>query len=131
MIWSAISSVFSGLIGPLFTYLNKKEDVSLEKFKVNGQVDQSLLQAHVESLKARRDVLLQAMQYRGVRMVQYFFVYPLCFWWSAVIMYCILKPYFPELQPVLALPNPLNDWAAGIIGFYFLTSKVDQWVRKT
>lgn len=126
-----ISSIVSGVLSPLFSWLNKREDVSLEKFKVNGQVDQSLLNAHIESLRARRDVLVEGMKYRGFRAMQYFFVYPLCFWWTAIVFQCVFRPYFPQIKTVLALPDPLNEWAGGMIAFLFLTSKIDNWVRKT
>lgn len=126
-----VNLVLGPVLKSITDIFTKKMDVDVEKFKVNGQVDQNLLNAHIRSIEAKRDVLLEGMKYKGFRMMQYFFVYPLCFWWASIVFYCLFKPYFPALQPVLALPDPLNSWAGGMISFLFLTSKIDNWVRKT
>lgn len=123
--------VMEGVVGPLFGWLNKKEDVNLEKFKVDGKVDGQALAAHIEALKARRDVLLEAMKYRGIRMIQYGFMVPLMLWWNAIIAYCLIKPWYPWWPQVLALPSNLDYIASGIVAFLFLTSKIDEWRRKT
>lgn len=132
---SFIADIFKGTIegvaGPLFGWLNKKEDVSLEKFKVDGVVDVEAVKGHIALLQARRDVLLEAMKYRGIRMVQYGFMVPLMFWWVAVIAYCILNPWYPWWPKVLALPVGAEYIGPGIIGFLFLASKIDDWRRKT
>jgi hypothetical protein len=131
MISSIFKGISEGLVGPLFSWLNKKEDVNLEKFKVNRVVDQAALAAHVEALKSRRDVLMEAMKYRGIRFFQYAFMAPLAVWFNAVILWCIAGPYFPEIKVVWALPGNLEYVLSAIVGFLFLGSKIDEWRRKT
>jgi hypothetical protein len=120
-----------GVLSPLFSWLNKKEDVTLEKFKVNGQVDMSLVEAYKVQLQARKEVLLATQNHASGRFMQYLFVYPLGFWFASIVFYCIFHPYFPEIKPVLDLPPVLKEWGGYIVGFLFLVSKVDSWVRKT
>lgn len=130
-IGSIAKGVMEGVVGPLFGWLNKKEDVKIEQFKVDGVVDVEAVRGHIALLQARRDVLLEAMKYRGMRMVQYGFMVPLVIWFNAIIFYCIAHPYFPEVQKVLALPANLEYILSGIIAFLFLSSKIDDWKRKT
>lgn len=129
--WNILGSLISGVLSPLMTYLNKKEDVSLEKFKVNGEVDKTLVDAYKVQLTAKRDLLLAQQNHFGGRMMQYLFVYPLGLWWTAIIVYCIFSPYFDWMKPVKALPTNLLPWGAGIMAFLFLGSKIDNWTRRT
>lgn len=128
----AIAKGFSeGLLSPLFSWLNKKEDVNLEKFKVNGQVDIAALSSHVEAMKIRREVLIEAMKYRGIRFFQYAFMAPTAIWFNYVVAYCILHPYFPQIKQALNPPGQLDTILAAVIGLLFLASKIDEWRRKT
>lgn len=125
-----ISGITEGVVGPFFGWLNKKEDISLEKFKVNGVVDVEAVKGHIALLRARRDILIEAMKYRGMRMVQYGFMVPLVVWFNAVIAYCIIHPVYDWWPKVLPLPSNLEYILAGIIAFLFLSSKIDDWKRK-
>lgn len=128
---SFIQGIIGGLATPFFSWLNKKEDTNLEKFRIDGTVDQAALAAHVQLLQARRDILVQAMQYRGMRLIQYGFMIPLVIWFNAIVGYCLLHPYYPEVKTILALPSNLDYVMSGIIAFLFLSSKIDDWKRKT
>lgn len=131
MLASIFKGVTEGVIGPLFSWLNKKEDVSLEKFKVNGQVDVAALTAHAEALRVRRDALLAAMKYRGIRFFQYAFMFPLAVWFNLVVLSCIMKPIYPWWAVVHALPGRGDEILMLVITFLFLGSKIDEWRRKT
>lgn len=131
MIGSIFKGITEGVIGPLFSWLNKKEDVSLEKFKVNGQVDVAALTAHAEALKVRRDALLEAMKYRGFRFFQYAFMFPVAVWFNSMIAYCVLHPYWAAIKQPVALPGIGESVLMAIVGLLFLSSKIDEWRRKT
>jgi hypothetical protein len=120
-----------GIIGPLFSLLSKKEDVKLETFKVNGVVDVEAVKAHVEALRLRRDLLVEAMKYKGIRFFQYAFMTPLAIWFNAVVLACLMKPIYPWWPIVHALPGNLDYILSGIIAFLFAGSKIDEWVRRT
>ena len=120
---SIITDVIAGVLSPLSSWLNKREHVSLEKYKVDGKVDVEAVKAAVEALKARRDLHMEYSKYIGFRVVMYGFMVPLAVWWNAIIAYCILHPWFPWWEKVLALPDNLQYISAGIIAFLFLYSK--------
>jgi len=128
---SIFKGVTEGVVGPLFTYLNKKEDVSLEKFKVNGVVDTQALAAHVEALKVRRDALLEAMKYRGIRFFQYAFMFPLAVWFNASLWFAILHPYWDAIKNPMPLGTIGENVLMAVVGLLFLASKIDDWKRST
>lgn len=120
-----------GFIAPLFSWLNKKEDVRLEQFKVNGQVDVQALTAHVEALRIRREALIELMKYRGIRFFQYAFMAPLAIWFNSVLAHAVLSPYFPAILKPLALPGIGEQALMAVIGLLFLKTSIDEWRRKT
>lgn len=120
-----------GIVGPLFSWLNKKEDVSLEKFKVNGQVDVEALKAHVEALRVRRDAMIEAMKYRGIRFFQYAFIFPLAVWFNASLAYAVLHPYWDAIKNPMPLGNIGENVLMAVIGLLFLATKIDEYRRNT
>jgi hypothetical protein len=120
-----------GVLSPLFSWLNKKEDVDLEKYKVNGQIDVAAVRGHVEALRLRSDLLREAMKHKGIRFFQYAFMFPLVVWFWAIVLFCVAGPYFPEIKVVKALPANLDYILSAIIAFLFAASKIDEWMRRT
>ena len=104
---------FVPIIGKLFdavsAYFVKVQDVKLEKYKVDGTVDVSLINADTAIVQAQAALQAAGRQYLGTRVMQYGFVYPLIAWFGMIIVYCIVHPYLPNtILPVLALPDPLR-----------------------
>lgn len=120
-----------GIIGPLFSWLKNKDDVNLEKFKVNGQVDTAALASHVEALKVRRDALFELMKYRGIRFFQYAFMAPLALWFNASLAYAVLHPYWAAIKNPMPLGNIGENVLMSVIGLLFLASKIDEYRRST
>lgn len=130
-----VSEIISGVISPITNvfgaYLNKRQDVDLEKFKVDGVIDVEAVRAHIAALTLRRDLLLEAMKYRGIRFFQYAFMTPLALWFNAVVFHCLVGPYWPENKVVWALPGRGDEILMIVIVFLFAGSKIDEWRRKT
>lgn len=129
-----ISSIISGVIGPVTTAItavaNKKADVSLEKYRIDGTVDQSLITSDIALMGAQKSLLMAGIAYRGVRFMQYVFVYPLGLWWSAIIFDSIFHEFFKYSYRVEALPPPLNTWAGWMVAYLFLHSSVMQVLKR-
>lgn len=117
MIWllSLAKDILGVVIKPITDLFAKKLDVDLEKYRVDGKLDEARLQA---SMTAWAN-----MTTLGDRGMRWLFVYPLGAWWTAIIIDCIGRPFFKWEWHVLALPETLMPWAAGIIAFLFLTSR--------
>lgn len=125
---------FIPIIGKAFdalsAYALKKQDVALEKYKVDGTVNVDLINQDVEVIKARQALLTAGQQYLGIRLMQYGFVYPLIAWFIGIVIYCLFHPYFPEILPVLAFPEPLDQWAGWMVMYLFLHSSVQDYFKK-
>jgi len=62
--WSLIFSI-PGLVQSFLNYLNKKQDIDLEKYKVDGQIDMTLVQAQATIIAAERPGLLSVQSARA------------------------------------------------------------------
>ena len=66
---SVISGLASGIVGPIFTYLGKKEDVTLDGFKSAAGLDTAAYQAALEHDVAIQQLKLQANSWWGPRVL--------------------------------------------------------------
>lgn len=128
--WNIISSIISGIIGPITNAVTaiytKKEDTILEKFKVDGQVDMSLVQATVALMTLNADLLknkwlvwLQCMF--GVPLAIY---YGKCILWDKVLQSWTHGTTDP-------LRGDISTYSLWIVGFLFMHSAITSWGRKT
>lgn len=100
----------------------KKQDVVLEKYKVDGVVKVDLIRQDTEVVKARVDLAKAMKDDPATRWGKRFFIYPVGVWFAAIVYYCILHPYFPQILPVLALPPQLDYIPYAVIAYLFVTA---------
>lgn len=128
---SIISSIVSGIFGPLTTavqtYLNKKQDVDLEKFKVDGQVDMTLVNGQIAIINAQRALLQDGVKDRGTRYLQYLFGYPLGVYYAKIILWDKVL----GLGRTDPLQGDVGTYSLWIVGFLFLHASVSEWTRRT
>jgi hypothetical protein len=125
--WQILSSLISGIISPITNTITaiytKKEDVSLEKFKVDGQVDLGLIQATTALSQAQASLLGN----RWIVFLQVGFGLPLmiyygkCIVWDKVLAWGSTDP----------LKGDIGTYSTWIVGFLFLHSALTSWTRKT
>ncbi|SHH46789.1 hypothetical protein [Bradyrhizobium erythrophlei] len=128
--WLSLIPFVGKIIDGLSAYAQKKQDVALEKYKVDGTVNVQLINQETEVVKARQALLAAGQQYLGVRIMQYGFVYPLIVWFASIVFYCLFHPYFPQIKPILAFPDPLNQWAGWMVMYLFLHTSVQEYLKK-
>jgi hypothetical protein len=122
-----IASIISGVISPITNvlglWLTKHEDVSLEKFKVDGQVDIALVQANLQVFQAQMDLAKsKAMQVLIAAFgLPTAFYYGKCLTWDAAL----------HLGTTDALKGDVATMSMLIVGFIFAHSAIDKWTRKT
>lgn len=125
--WSILSSIISGVIGPITNTITaiytKKEDVSLEKFKVDGKVDVSLIEAQVTLMQMNATLLNN----NWGRCLQALFAVPLALWFGK----CVLWDTTFGLGTTPALKGDLSTYGMWIMGFLFMHSAITSWGRKT
>jgi hypothetical protein len=123
-----IATILS-VLGSVFTWLNKKQDVDLEKYKVDGVVDVEALKADVAIIQAQgrlQEVLKDDPVLRwGRRLI----IYPTGGWYILIVWYCItknnsvLKDYS---WVILDLPTHLQYIPYAVTGFLLLHT----WMKK-
>lgn len=114
--WQLLWSAVEWGINKFSDYKLKNADNALEKERISSQTEQSK-----DKWKA---VILTST---GAWWFQLFFIIPLAFWFSAVVIYSVLwckGCVYPQPWTIASLPNPLDDWAGAIIAFLFLTNTV-------
>jgi hypothetical protein len=111
--WQLLWGLVELALNKYSDYKVKQTNDSLEKEKIRAQTEQSK-----DKWKA---VILTST---GAWWFQLFFIVPLALWFASVVIYSIFwcqACAFPQPWSIARLPDPLNDWAAAIIGFLFLT----------
>lgn len=114
--WQILFSIVSSLLDKWGDYKLKQTNNDLERDKVRASIETSK-----DKWKA---VILTST---GAWWFQLFFIIPLAFWFSAVVIYSVLwckGCVYPQPWTIASLPNPLDDWAGAIIAFLFLTNTV-------
>jgi hypothetical protein len=128
--WLSVIPIVGKLFDSVSAYYVKKQDIALEKYKVDGTVNVQAIRADTEVIKAQKELQQARQQYLGTRIMQYGFVYPLMFWFTSIVFYCVFHPYFSSIKPVLAFPDPLNTWAGWMIMYLFLHSSIRDYLKK-
>lgn len=119
-------SVVSGITGQIFGWLTKKADISLEKYKVDGQVDAALVSVDIELIKAQRELLVAQNKYKGYRYLHYLFGYPLAIYCSLVLFDAVTEkiPGWENTWDVMSLNPTISQWSGWIIGGLFLHASI-------
>lgn len=118
-----LGSLVSGVLSPLFAFLNKTEDVKLAEFKVDGKVDIALVNAQVAIAQANAALLNN----KWALALQALFAIPLAIWfgkcvlWDTVFGWGVTNP----------LKGDLATYSQWIVGFLFMHSAITSWGRRT
>jgi hypothetical protein len=102
------------IVDGVSTYFNKKLDTDLEKYKVDGKIDEVRLQASLTLLGRMQDTPLG----RGMH---YIFVYPLGIYWIVLLFNQLFKDFIPVKWTIYTVPM-LDQWGGWMIMFLFLVS---------
>lgn len=120
--------IMSGFVGPLFGWLNKKQDVTLEGFKTAGQIDVQAYQAALAHDIEINRLKLQAGQWWGARLLYMIVGLCACLHTGAVFIDSTLtfgSGHYGNLG-VPKLPPDYFAFEQMIIGSLFVVSTVGQ-----
>lgn len=124
---SLISDLVTGALSPILNTVaaifTKKEDVSLEKFRIDGTVDLSLVAAHVSIIQAQASLLKS----QWMMILQFGFGFPLMIYYGK----CILWDKVLALGSTDPLKGDISTFSMWIVSFLFLHSAITEWTRRT
>lgn len=112
LISDLVSGGLSGIINPLATAVTsiftKKEDTKVE----TGRQDVAIIES--------RNVLLgQIHRDPAIATGFYLFIVPSGLHYSSVVLYCLVKPWYPAWQVVLAIPGNMQYIPYAVVAFLF------------
>ena len=109
MWWLSLAqSAMGAVVGPLFTWLNKKEDTKVVE-----------LQGDVSVIQSRNTLLGIIHRDPAIATGWYLFIVPTGIWYTAIVLYCLLHPYFLSIPAVLALPPNIMYIPYAVVAFLF------------
>lgn len=114
--------IIGKVIDALAAYAAKKQDVALEKYKVDGTVNVQAMQEDTRIIQARVDLAKVMKDDSTTKWGHRLFIYPVGVWFTLIVAYCIFHPYFGWFLPVLALPNNLLYIPYAVIAYLFATA---------
>lgn len=101
-----LAGVFTGgTLSDILDTIEHKIDSETEKEKVKAEVTKTWINAQAQLLVGR------------TWWFQLFFVLPLGFWWTCIIIDSV---FMIEGWEISKLPSPLDSWAGGIISALFM-----------
>lgn len=108
-----------GLLEPITSMFNKKQDANIEKFKVDGQVDMALIQAHL-ALAQSQNELRKTMAVQALILI---FGLPLAFYYGKIHIYDAAL----HLGSTDAIKGDVALWDKMIVTFLFGASALQSW----
>jgi hypothetical protein len=121
MIWSLILGLFKGPLGRILDTVDRKVDATTERERIKTEAVQTYVNAQAQVLTGRGWFF------------PLFFLVPAGLWFSAVCIYSILwcrGCIYPQPWTIAALPPPLDQWMAGIVGSLFIGKAGEQILAK-
>lgn len=103
-----IKDLVSGILAPLFSWLNKKEDTKV----VESNNDVSVIQS-------RNTLLGQIHRDPVIAVGWYLFIVPTGVWYAAIVLYCLVHPWVSWWKTVTALPPNIEYIPYAVIAFLF------------
>ena len=120
--WAA-SGGLTAILNPVFSWLGKKEDTQLGKYKVDGEVNIEAMRQDTEIIRARTELALAMKDDPVMIWGRRLFVYPTGAWYCAIIFYCIFHNLFPNYTwKIVALPPNLEYIPAAVVAFLLITA---------
>lgn len=108
------------LIGSI---INKAQDVSLEKYKVNGTVNVEAMRTDLSIIQARAEVAKATYDDPVNRWGRRLFIYPVGLWFTLIILDSCFRNLLPDYTwRILALPPNLDYIPYAVIAYLFVTA---------
>jgi hypothetical protein len=112
------------------SYFNKKQDVDLEKYKVDGQVNVEAMHADIALIQAQKELRLADKGDLGVRVAMWLFLIPSGIYYTAYMWDSTFRNVWPDYTwRVLTPEEGIWKILMIIVGYLFLSTVKQAWRR--
>ena len=120
---SLVSSIFEGLssgfLKPIADIFNKKQDANIERFRVDGQVDMKLIEAHLALAQSQNEL----RKSQAVQFLILLFGLPLAFYYGKILVWDAAL----HLGYTDAVKGDVAVWNKMVVTFLFGASALQAW----
>ncbi len=110
----------AGIINVIGKFLTKSQDVDLEKYKVDGQVDIVAMQTDTAIIKARADLIKAMKDDPATKAGRWFFIVPTGIYFTLIIYDSCFRDVFPDQTwRILALPDHIQYIPYAVVAYLF------------
>ena len=120
LIASLLQGLVSGVITPLFGYMNKKQDVTLAGFQAASTTDQANYMAYADYSLKLQQVKITANQWWGPKLLIMIIGIPTAIHFAAIL----LDSTFLFHWHIAKLPSPYDNYEMWVIASLFVTANV-------
>lgn len=115
--WLSFIPVVGKVVDAVAGYFQRRQEVALEKYKIDGQFDMAQIQALAEVAKARATDTVDRW---GRRL----FIYPTGIYYAAVLYDSTFRNLLPSnwTWRVLELPPDFKYWAGAVVAYLLVTT---------
>lgn len=128
--WLSVIPFFGKLADSATAYFNKKQDVALEKYKVDGTVDIEMMKTDLNLIQAQKELRLAEKDSPGVKTAMWLFLVPSGVWYAAYMWDSTFREVIP-LWTWRVLTPEAEVWKIlmVIVGYLFLSTVKQVWRR--
>jgi hypothetical protein len=121
-----LSTILS-VLGQAFAWLNKKQDVDLEKYRVDGVVNVEAIKADAEIIQAQGRLQEALKDDPVLKWGRRLIIYPTGVWYTLIVWDCVARNVIPEWTwRILDLPPHLQYIPYAVTGFLLLHT----WIKR-
>lgn len=128
--WLSVIPVVGKLFDSVTAFFNKKQDVILEKYKVDGQVNVKAMEADVSLIQAQKELRIATAGDPGVQIATNLFLIPSGLWYGAYMWDSTFREIIPAWTWRVLTPEA-EVWKIlmVIVGYLFLSTVKQAWRR--
>lgn len=120
--------IVGNIVDAVKSYVTKKQDVDLEKYKVDGVVSVERMKQDVEIVKARSELLAALKDDKGIQLARGLIMLSASVWISLIFWDSCFRDILPVgwTWRVLALPSNIEYIPYAVVAFLFALA----WTKK-
>lgn len=126
--WLSAIPVVGKLFDSVTAYFNKKQDVILEKYKVDGQVNIELMKTDLNLIQAQKELRIASKDDPGIQIAMWLFLVPSGVWYAAYMWDSTFRTVMPDYTwRVLSPEAEVWKILMIIVGYLFLSTVKQVW----